>query len=474
MRYRRWTLMVVCTLASCSSRSDPFDPARPDETPLQSAWEFCSRTAVSTGVTPVEPVPYEKAMAPSIGGLVFAANDGTRGNEPWVSNGSPGTGTRMLVDLYPGAQGSNPGQFTQVGDRVFFAADDPVAGRELFVSDGTTAGTRRVSDIWPGPVGSFPDELFAFEGLLYFAAGDPIHGRELWRSDGTSSGTFLVEDLEDGIEDSSPRGFTLGGDGSLYFFARVASTFTSLMRSNGDPGAVELLRIPSDPGFVSPLVPVDNQLFFVTGSTTGGLVSLMRSNAGAAPVTVGLFGDVNAMADVGGTLLFSATPSVGSDDMELWRSDGTTAGTWLVEDIQPGPQGSYPDEFTVLGDTLFFAADDGVNGREPWDSDGTAVKTRLFGNLQPGAGSSSPEEMTTIEDHFFFRVEILSRGDEPWVSDGVRVTTVALTEPAPGPKSSSPRGYLRSGWNVFFVAADNSGVRKLYALPFRPAGSCTP
>lgn len=136
--------------------------------------------------------------------------------------------------------------------------------------------------------------------------------------------------------------------------------------------------------------------------------------------------------------------------------------------------GSTPDQFTVLSGQLFYSADDGTHGAEPWVSDGTAVGTHLFGDLELGPGGSDPRGLTTVEDHFFFSADVYGRGEEPWVSNGMRVGTVALTEIAPGPASSSPRGFLRSGWSVFFSAADGNGVRWMYALPFRPDGQCPP
>jgi ELWxxDGT repeat protein len=51
---------------------------------------------------------------------------------------------------------------------------------------------------------------------------------------------------------------------------------------------------------------------------------------------------------------------------ELWRTDGTPAGTVLVQDIRPGLAGSSPYYFTPLGDELYFNADDGVHGMAPW------------------------------------------------------------------------------------------------------------
>jgi ELWxxDGT repeat protein len=52
---------------------------------------------------------------------------------------------------------------------------------------------------------------------------------------------------------------------------------------------------------------------------------------------------------------------------ELWKTDGTAAGTALADDINPGPAGSDPASLAVADDdTLFFAATDPVHGRELW------------------------------------------------------------------------------------------------------------
>jgi len=65
----------------------------------------------------------------------------------------------------------------------------------------------------------------------------------------------------------------------------------------------------------------------------------------------------------------------GASGFELWKSDGTEAGTVRVKDINPGAGGSSPFGFTVLNNTLYFSADDGTNGFELWKSDGTEAGT---------------------------------------------------------------------------------------------------
>ena len=77
--------------------------------------------------------------------------------------------------------GSDPNELTAFDDRLFFVADDGVAGREPFSSDGTTAGTARIVDLWPGEPGSRPVQLRSSAGVLYFSANDGIWGHELWR-----------------------------------------------------------------------------------------------------------------------------------------------------------------------------------------------------------------------------------------------------------------------------------------------------
>src|SRR5262249_61137988 len=80
---------------------------------------------------------------------------------------------------------------------------------------------------------------------------------------------------------------------------------------------------------------------------------------------------------------------------ELLKSDGTAAGTTLVKDIWPGSSsafivsgGSVLNAFlTNVNGTLFFLANDGVSGRELWKSDGTAAGTVLAKDINPGAAS---------------------------------------------------------------------------------------
>ena len=53
-------------------------------------------------------------------------------------------------------------------------------------------------------------------------------------------------------------------------------------------------------------------------------------------------------------------------DAELWKSDGTAAGTTLVKDIYSGPGASRPSAIVLLNSKPFFSAGDHAHGRELW------------------------------------------------------------------------------------------------------------
>jgi ELWxxDGT repeat protein len=447
-------------------------------------WEPCERAAVALGA-PLNAEDLELREPVHAGrGLFFAHNDGTTGLEPWLSTGTRGAGTLLVKDIHPGPGGSHPSDFTRVGSRIFFSAEEPGSGRELWVSDGTPEGTSLVKDIWPGATGSYPRSLFEYKGLLYFAAGTEEHGRELWRSDGTPEGTFLVEDVDRGPEGTAPDRLMRGGDGALYYLIDREGTFTVLMRGDGGPGAVELFRMATEGAILESLTAVGRRTFFVAGDVHEDTVDLMVTTGGA-PVRVGRFTEIRDLVSMGGRLYFTAstqarnTPHGGGTgpheevaDLELWRSDGTVKGTRRVKDIRPGTQGSSPHGFRVMGRQLFFTADDGTHGAELWVSNGTDSGTRLFADLESGAAGSFPRELTVLEGNLFFSAETAGRGREAWLTDGTLGETVALGEVAPGVGSSDPTRFVRAGWDAFFTARDEKGTLRLWALPLRPPGRC--
>ena len=273
----------------------------------------------------------------------LTADDGTTGNELWISDGTA-TGTQLLVDINPGISpysglpaGAYASDFTEFDGQLLFAANDGTTGRELWVSDGTAAGTQLLVDINPGsfdggyPAGSFPFNFTEIDGQLFFTANDGTTGDELWVSDGTAAGTQLLLDIDLGSSGSYASNLT-EFDGQLFFTADNGITGDELWVSDGTvSGTQRLVDITS---IISPY---------------GGYLS----SSYASDLTVA------------GDLLFF-TANDGFNGQELWVSDGSIAGTQLFQDINPGSGGSYPDDLTVVGNQLFFSASDGTSGTELW------------------------------------------------------------------------------------------------------------
>ena len=195
---------------------------------------------------------------------------------------------------------------------------------------------------------------------------------------------------------------------------------------------------------------------WTSDGTPGGTAQVLDLRSGSAssmpdaPYMTGL------TAAVGSTFFFVADDGVAG--VELWKSDGTAAGTVLVKDIRPGPGGSEPRWLTAAGGRLFFTADDGASGghgRELWVSDGTAAGTVLL-DLVPGAVSSLPRELYRVGRGIVFSAFDPAHGVEPWVSDGTPAGTHLLDDVAPGPLPSSPSQFRLAGPYLFFTANDGT------------------
>jgi ELWxxDGT repeat protein len=171
----------------------------------------------------------------------------------------------------------------------------------------------------------------------------------------------------------------------------------------------------------------------------------------------------NYLTDVGGTLFFKAS----GDGSELWKSDGTAAGTEMVKNINPAYSGNNPSLLTNVGGTLFFTADDGTNGYELWKSDGSATGTVMVKDINPAG--SGPEYLTNVGGTLFFRADD-GNGKELWKSDGTAAGTEMVKDINPV-GSSSPEFLTDVGGTLFFRADDGTNGRELWQSDGTPGGT---
>jgi ELWxxDGT repeat protein len=359
--------------------------------------------------------------------LFFIADDGPHGDEIWISDGTEG-GTRIVKDLEAGPvspiceylmsfkgllffvghvygygaqlwrsdgtaegtvivkyiDGMGPKEFAVIGETLFFFAHDWDYGIQLWKTDGSEQGTVRISNVDAGglPRGFliYPQHLTSVGEMLFFLAFDFKYGLELWTSDGTHSNTYMVKDVH---PDPNFAGY-------LYPASHAAAT---------------------------------SELFFYTFEDGQHGLELWASDGTAANTRLMRdivpgpnFPAIDEMIAVGGTLFFACDDRM--HGYELWKSDGSEPNTVMVRDIDEsvgGYPGSVPADLTAWKNLVFFFAHKIGQGRELWRSDGTEAGTLPVSDedFHVSVGTAY-RTLTNANGTLFFRGGDSIYGNELW------------------------------------------------------------
>jgi MYXO-CTERM domain-containing protein len=434
-------------------------------------------------------------------GVIFDADDGVTGDEPWYSDGTP-AGTVQLKDIVAGASGSSTESFfvdgatayfqaqqglwtttgvggttaqvlpaaktisppiatAPLGDRLFFAVDDGASGVEPWLTDGTKAGTTKLIDLGPGNLPGNITTAIAFDGAVVFDGfNSALTGTTLYRTDGTVPGTVAVQSNSGAI--TQPLHLTVLGD--RLFFAAGTGAYNAWVYTTAN-GATSLASGTNARDFTllgdKVVFASDAALNVTDGTTVTQLVGSIVVDP--KPVT---FHDHVYFTN------FDTPHSI-----ELWSTDGTPGGTALFADLNPNAPSSNPTQLTVVGDTLFFAANGAsAQGAELWKSDGTVAGTVLVKDINPGKGSSNPHRLASQDGKLVFYADD-GTGLHVFVSDGTDAGTIMLTDatPSTSEKISGPAFEPRlwstlPGAPMFFPAAKDEGA-EWWTSDGTPAGT---
>ena len=424
---------------------------------------------------------FDKGSVSWGGKVYFAASDGINGTELWVTDGTS-AGTVLVKDIYPGASGSDCQNFFPTANFIFFTATDDVNGLELWRTDGTASGTQLIKDIRPGTANgiyvngsSQPKSFFLWNNVLYFNANEGTNGVELWKSDGTNTGTLLVKNINTADFPSYPVDFE-EYNGKLYFQGR-SGLGNELWVTDGTTNGTVLVKDINTGSFSSnpsSLINSNGYLIFIADDDIAQL-ELWRSD-GTTAGTV-LVKDINPnqfgsgmqtspntfekrLIKIGNTIYFSADDG-GTNGTELWRSDGTETGTFMVLDARPGASGFTPQNFAVLNEILYYKYDDGTNGQELWRSDGTGIGTFMVKDIYPGTFGSFvlPTRIASVEGAIWFGAENASSiGNELWVSNGTGPGTALVANINPGSSDSYPFQFIGLPDLLLFGATGPEGT----------------
>ena len=396
------------------------------------------------------------------GRVVFGAS-GLSGGQLWRVN-SDGTDLTQLTESTADTLSSSPRQFIEIQGRLFFSADDGVSGRELWMVNGDGTGLNRVTanqEIFAGAGSSYPTELTEINGQLFFFANTPSNGQELWRVN--ADGTGMAQVAAVGYTTYPARMEEVNG--IIFFTAnldfsgdelwRVSPNGSGLAKVNISIGSYSSLRYLED---------VNGRLFFSDND------KVYRINSdGSGFATVGTFSQSpEYLTNVSGALFFKAGST--SNGRELWRVSGSGTGLSRVSDINPGSGQPYIHDLTNVNGRLFFTAFDGTS-RQLWRIDGNGLAlTRVTQINTAGGDDQLPNNLTPVGNQLFFTAFDSINGTELWrVSDaGVGLERVSQINPGPG--SSTPSNLASINDDVFFAATDPENGRELWRVKIDGTG----
>ena len=217
---------------------------------------------------------------------------------------------------------------------------------------------------------------------------------------------------------------------------------------------------PFSSASIGPLVAYRDGLVFSAPSSSGNTVLWFMTDLAVEPYKLmhhqRPYSSPIEYAVVGDLVYFSAEAS--DFGRELWRTDGTPVGTYMVSDIAVGSSSSSPLSMVGENGRVFFSAEEDWDmGRELWMSDGTSSGTVLVKDIAPQSGDSNPTMLTYHNNTVFFRAQ--EYGDyDVWHSDGSENGTRILKDINPSYGSDPFMLKVLNDSLYFFARSPDHGV----------------
>ncbi|MEO6949422.1 MAG: T9SS type A sorting domain-containing protein [Ginsengibacter sp.] len=277
-----------------------------------------------------------------------------------------------LMDIPVGSQfnGLFPmSNFAHLGNTVFFSLFSSTA-LNLYKTDGTPSGTSLVR-AFSGLFANLFFQMIPFNNKLFLSVADVGMNIELWSTDGTT--TKLVKEINPGPNGSVPLllSSVILNNKLIFMASSDASGFELWSTDGSEVGTTLIKDINTNPGEGSDptLMPV-----FIDFDYSSPDYQSMDF--------------YNRTANFNGYIFFSADD--GSSGLQLWKTNGTTAGTIPVKILNPGADG-VGGSYIYTASGIVFSGNDGTNGMEPWFSDGTEANTKPIANINPSPmGDADP------------------------------------------------------------------------------------
>ena len=400
-------------------------------------------------------------------GLFFALFTPSPNDE---ANASGSEEIYLATEVIAGPTGSLIYSPVAFQGKLYFSAETPSLGRELYVFDGTS--TSMVVDFLPGPGSGMYDSngaLGVFNNRLLLIMNDGTTGYELYQFDGTT--ISLVVDAFPGPTNGFPRDLIEYG-GKLYFQATTfaTNTFGFVWDYNSPPQLLSQAHAGFNlRGFFSPAL-VGNDLFFV--ASPAGLPPRLVKFDGTSFTELPIVGNnPTSLIGFNGGLVYYARVS---DGFEPWFFDGTNQTQ--IADLNPGTADGLMLQPVVMGNQLIFRARTNATGFEMWRWDGTNPPVQIS-DLNPGAGSG---HQGLLARDFGGKLVFLGdngagTGIELWTFDGTTQARAVTSNPigVVNYGNGSGEGAV-IGNTLYFVGTTAATGREIFAYGIKPQGYVSP
>ncbi|MCR5862371.1 T9SS type A sorting domain-containing protein [Flavobacterium sp. J372] len=294
-------------------------------------------------------------------------------------------GTQTLTDFGQNGFNNSLELFT-FGNKLYYIAHTATYGHEIWVSDGTSAGTWLLKDINPGTSSSSPSKIIVFGSHFYFLANNGTNGSELWRSDGTTQGTVLYKEFVPGM--ASAINYQPGTATASYFVFTVgeAGGIRKFWRCDGSEAGTYPLKTVSTSGQNFTNFAVFNDEVYMLGGDFNSENQLWKTDGTVAGTTVvknyqsDTYRRLEYLTTGPGYLLFRIYDG-STSTYRPYISLGTEATTGLLSDVNVATDTSSPFKFCTAGNVVLFLGTTTKNGRELWSTDGTSDGTKMVADI---------------------------------------------------------------------------------------------
>lgn len=350
-----------------------------------------------------------------------------------------------------------------LNNKVYFAAKG-AEGNELWVTDGTALGTNLVKDILTYTGGNgFPSHFQVYNGNLYFSAHSTYeydYTEQLWVSDGTEEGTSILKNLPYDENSSlskfpEPKKFNVINN-KLTFI----SNKNELWITDGtEVGTVKIHQFGYWEYIRGGIMSINDMIVFQVRDSGNYTKCDLWVSDGTSSGTVVLKGLIDERISTDGTFRVGSYQTNKSfinfnnkvyflTNDNLWATDGTETGTYIVKDFQPEIVNDPFLEIFIHNDTIYFGSLGAL-----YKSDGTTGGTVKVKDFEP---YFSPQYMRSIGGLLYFIQIDENSVPHIWQSDGTELGTFTVYSNENENDKFLDPSFFSFNDNLYFSTFDNS------------------